>query len=235
MNPYCQALGIEVPRLEAAKNCPDANTYSLLIVALLELGRPITLEAAAARFEGAGIAPAGQALASLKRCRPARPPIYRDGDRYALDPHDAEADLWAFRLGLRPPKAPALRVVRPESEPLPAPGEPLTVAQLDAAWREGVPSGWSALRIAICVLDAHGKAMRPDDVLAFVRSRSQWSLLSAGFGQLLAPRRGGPRAGRWPVGAGPRARSGSIRPASRSRAGRPGATLGPPAPRPGRP
>ena len=180
MNPYCQALGIEVPRLEAAKNSPDANTYSLLIVALLELGRPITLEAAAARFEGAGIAPAGQALASLKRCRPARPPIYRDGDRYALDPHDAEADLWAFRLGLRPPKAPALRVVRPESEPLPAPGEPLTVAQLDAAWREGVPSGWSALRIAICVLDAHGKAMRPDDVLAFVRSRSQWSLLSAG-------------------------------------------------------
>src|SRR3990172_5231056 len=188
MNPYCQALGIEVPRLEAAKHSPDANVYSLLIVALLELGRPITLEEAAARMAEAGIVPAGPALASLKRCRPARPPIYRDGDRYALDPHDDEADLWAFRLGLRPPKAPALRVVRPEPEPLPAPGEPLTVAQVDAAWREGVPSGWAALRIAICVLDAHGKAMRPDDVLAFVRPRSQWSLLSAGSASYLRPR-----------------------------------------------
>jgi hypothetical protein len=178
-NPYCEALGIRVPRLEVAKNSPDANYYSLLIVALLERGEPIKLEEAAKRFEEAGVAPADRALASLKRCKPGRPPVYRDGDRYALDPHDDEADLWAFRLGLLPPKAAALQLVRPDPRPLPTPDQLLTVADLDEAWREGVPSGWSALRVAICVLDAHGGTMHPGDVLAFVAARSRWSLLRA--------------------------------------------------------
>ena len=177
-NTYCNRLGIQVPRLEVAKNSPDANYYSLLIVALLEHGGPITLGEAAKRFEEAGVAPADRALSSLKRCKPGRPPIYRDGDLYALDPHDDEADLWAFRLGLRPPKAARLQLVRSAPAPLPSADQPLAVAHLDEAWREGVPSAWSALRIAICVLDAHGAAMSPVDVLAFVRARSQRSLLS---------------------------------------------------------
>lgn len=96
-NAYCAALGIPVPRIEDARSSPDANYYSLLLVALLERGEPLTLEEAACRFEEAGVAPASAALGSLKRCKPARPPIYRDGNRYALDPHDDEADLWAFR------------------------------------------------------------------------------------------------------------------------------------------
>ena len=177
-NPYCERLGIQVPRLDVTKNSPSANYYSLLIVALLERGEPITLEEAAKRFEEAGVAPADRALSSLKRCKPGRPPIHRDGDLYALDAHDQEADLWAFRLGLRPAKAAALQVVRPDPVPLPPPNQPLTVAHLDEAWRDGVPSGWSAHRIAICVLDAHGAAMSLDDLLAFVRARSQRSLLS---------------------------------------------------------
>ena len=102
-NPYCDALGIEIPTLDVAKDQRDANYYSLLIVVLLERGEPVTLQQAAQRFEDVGVAPAAQALASLKRCKPGRAPIYRDGDRYALDPHDEQADLWVFRLGLRPP------------------------------------------------------------------------------------------------------------------------------------
>jgi hypothetical protein len=39
----------------------------------------------------------------------------RDGDLYALDPHDAETDLWAFRLGLRP-----LPIVARDPGPLPS-------------------------------------------------------------------------------------------------------------------
>ncbi len=178
-NLYCERLGIQVPRLDVAKNSPDANYYSLLIVALLERGGPITLEEAAKRFEEAGVMPADRALSSLKRCKPGRPPIYRDGDLYSLDAHDHEVDLWAFRLGLRPHKAATLQVVRPDPAPLSSRDQPLTVAHLDEAWREGVPSSWSAHRIAICVLDAHGAAMKSDDVLAFVRARSQGSLLSA--------------------------------------------------------
>jgi hypothetical protein len=177
-NPYCEALGIQVPCLEAAKHSPDANYYSLLIVALLERGEPITLEEAARRFEEAGIAPADDAIASLKRCKPGRPPIYRDGNLYALDPHDDETDLWVFRLGLRPPKVAAPRLTRPDPGPVPSPEEPLCVANLDEGWREGVPSGWSAQRIAICVLDAHGSVMQPQEVVAFVGARSRWNPLS---------------------------------------------------------
>ena len=167
-----------MPSLEAAKNSPDANYYSLLIVALLERGEPTTLQEAARRFEEAGVTTADRALASLKRCKPGRPPIYRDGDLYALDPHDDEVDLWVFRLGLKPPKAAALRVVRQDPGPLPSPHDPLTVAHLDEAWHEGVPSNWSAQRVAMCVLDACGAPMQPDEVVAFVAARSQWNPLS---------------------------------------------------------
>jgi hypothetical protein len=177
-NPYCDALGIKVPSLEAIKDSREANNYSLLIVVLLERGEPVTLHEAAKRFEEAGVAPAERALASLKRCKPGRSPIYRDGDLYALDPHDAEADLWAFRLGLRPPKTAPLRVVRPDRGPLPTVDARLTVAHLDEAWRDGVPSNWSAQRLALCVLDAHGEPMAPVDVVSFVSARSQRSPLS---------------------------------------------------------
>ena len=124
-NPYCDALGIGIPKLEVAKDHPEANYYRLLIVFLLERGEAVTLQEAAERFEEAGVAPAAHALASLKRCKPARAPIYRDGDYYALDPHDAEADRWVWRLDLRPSEAATLPVDRRASEPLPTRTEEL--------------------------------------------------------------------------------------------------------------
>jgi hypothetical protein len=111
-NAYCAALGIHPPRIEDAKSSSDANYYSLLLVALLERGEPMTLDDVAARFAAAGVAlTAADALASLKRCKPARAPIYRDGDRYALDPHDDEVSFWLFRLGLRPARVPLLKAM----------------------------------------------------------------------------------------------------------------------------
>jgi hypothetical protein len=68
-------------------------------------------------------------------------------------------------------------------EPPRAPDQRLTVAELDEAWREGIPNSWSAQRIAVSVLDAHDQAMSPDDVLAFVAARSQWSLLRSDSAQ----------------------------------------------------
>ena len=144
-NAYCAALRIPVPRVEEARSSPDANSYSLLLVALLERGRPLTLEEAARRLEEAGVAPAHEALASLKRCKPARPPIYRDGDLYALDPYDDEADLWAFRLGLRPPRV-MPQMVRPDSGPLRAPEERLTVEGRHGGNRPG-RGGCSLMRL----------------------------------------------------------------------------------------
>ena len=111
-NAYCATLGISPPRIDDAKSSPDANYYSLLIIALLERGAPMTLDDAAARFAAAGVtSSADEALAALKRCKPARAPIYRDGDSYALDPHDDEVDFWLFRLGLRPARSAPLRAV----------------------------------------------------------------------------------------------------------------------------
>ena len=39
-NEWCRTLGIEPPDLGAAKDQREANTYSCLIVALLERGEP---------------------------------------------------------------------------------------------------------------------------------------------------------------------------------------------------
>jgi hypothetical protein len=177
-NSYCERLGIAVPSLAEARKQRDANTYALLIVALLERGAPMTLTAVAERFDAAGIAPAAFALDSLKRCRPARPPLYRDGDLYALDPHDAELDLWLFRLGLRPPtvvhKAPSPPPPRPPND------QRLSASELDAAWgNDASLSNWSAQRIALAVLDAHDGPMRPEDVVAFVAARTKDHKLQA--------------------------------------------------------
>ena len=65
-NAYCTALGIRTPRIEDAKSSPDTNYYSLLLVALLERGEPMTLEDVAVRFAASGItSTANEALASL--------------------------------------------------------------------------------------------------------------------------------------------------------------------------
>lgn len=84
-----------------------------------------------------------------------------------------------FRLGLRPPRVAPLTVVRSAPDPLPSPEHQLTVASLNEAWHDGVPNTWSARRVAVVVLDAHGAAMSPAEVLAFVSARSQWTLLRA--------------------------------------------------------
>ena len=180
VNAYCEALGTGPPVLESVRGHAEANTYSLMIVSLLERGAPMTLADVATRFESAGVCSTEDALRSLKRCRPARAPVYRDGEHYALDPHDDDLDLWAFRLGLRPAKVPRLSVVRQEPAPLRGPEAPLTVAELDEAWKDASLRSWSAQRIVTAVLDAHASPMKPEDVVAFVAARTEWHLLNTG-------------------------------------------------------
>lgn len=148
---WCEVLDIEAPCLEAVKDHREANTYALLIVALLERGAALSLAEVAERFEAAGIDLRGRALRSLQRCRPGRPPVYREGDLYMLDPHDDELDLWVFRLGLRPPKTPQMRVMRPEPPALPGVDIPLSATELDEAWRDASLHG--ALRLKWGFLD----------------------------------------------------------------------------------
>ncbi|HXJ34907.1 MAG TPA: hypothetical protein VMS22_12820 [Candidatus Eisenbacteria bacterium] len=173
-NDWCRALGIEPPTLEAVAHHREANTFALLLVALLERGEPMTLAEVATRFEEAGIAGRAQALSSLKRCKPGRPPAYRDGDRYHLDPHDDDLDLWVFRLGLRPPRVARIAPPVLGAAPLPNPDVALTPAELDEAWTDASLGGWSQRRIVLAVLDAHGAPLAPADVVAAVARRTRW-------------------------------------------------------------
>ena len=170
MNTPCKILEIDVPRLEEVRNHREATTYSLLLVALLESGEPMTLVQVAKRFEQAGVAPFEKALISLKRSRPGRAPVYRNGDLYSLDPYDDNLDLWAFRLGLRPSKASRLqaaevplptlpRVPPPEPEPVPGLDVPVTPAELEEAFTGAALGSWSTQRLACLLLEAHGEPM----------------------------------------------------------------------------
>jgi len=60
---------------------------------------------------------------------------------------------------------------------------PLTIAELDEAWRETGLHSWSAQRVTVCILDAHPQPMAPDDVVAFVKERTQWPVLSVRAGE----------------------------------------------------
>lgn len=173
-NDWCRTLGIAPPRLQAVAHHREANTFALLLVALLERGEPMTLVEVAARFEAAGIAARSRALLSLQRCKPGRPPVYRDGDLYTLDPHDEELDLWMFRLGLRPPKVARVGRQAAEHPPLPGPEVPLSEAELDEAWKDARLFGWSAQRVALAVLDANGGSLEPATVVEAVEGRTRW-------------------------------------------------------------
>lgn len=167
--------------MEKASQSRDANSYGLLIAVLLERGEPVTLEETARRLAEVGLGDESQWLTSLKRCRPGRPPIYRIRDRYALDPHHDEADLWAFRLGLKPPRvmtaSSTVTTIPPPSLPMPEPDKPLTLEELAEAWRRYVPSSWSSQRLAVAVLDAHRRPMKPEEVVAYVNARGAKRLL----------------------------------------------------------
>ena len=176
-NPYCDTLGIELPRLERVRNHPGATTFSLLIVALLERGGPMTLAEVAERLEQAGVGRAEEVMHSLRRCRPARAPVWRDGDHYGLDPHDAELDLRVFMLGLRPPRfSPPMR---PQPAPLPKPDQRLTLAELDEAWKNAPLYSLSRQRLVLAVLDAHDEPMAPEKVISFVAARTGYHGLTA--------------------------------------------------------
>jgi len=166
---YADLLGIQAPSLAAVKDSREANTFALMIVALIERGEPMTLAEIATRFGQAGVQPAFEALRSLKRCRPARPPVYRDGDMYELDVHDDELDLWLFRLGLRGPKVPRLKVVRRPPARLPGPETPLTTSEIEEAFRDANLYGWSAQRLALAVLDSHGGHMPGSKVVGVLK------------------------------------------------------------------
>lgn len=186
MNRWCEVLGIEVPRVESVKDHREANTYALFLVALLECGEPLTLVDVAERLSEAGVGPRERVLKSLQRCKPGRAPAYREGDLYHLDPHDEDLGLWVFRLGLRPPRVARVSVVRPPPTPVPPLDVPLSFKELEEAWTGVSIGSLSSQRIALAVLDAHGRPMAPADVVAFARGLTRYNRLREDAGDWFA-------------------------------------------------
>ncbi|HEY8516553.1 MAG TPA: hypothetical protein VIS07_13670 [Candidatus Binatia bacterium] len=178
VNAWCRKLEIPTPDLARVKHHPQANTYGLLVVALLERGAPMTLAEVAERFAEVGIATRDEALRSLTRCKPARPPVYRDGDHYTLDVHHHELDDWVIRYGLNPLFEDPLPGEDIALAWPPGPQEALTRSELETAWKRGIPSSFPALRVAVAILDAHGGSLPADDVVAFATKFTGGSQLS---------------------------------------------------------
>lgn len=217
-NTWCEALGITPPKLEAVVGHSEAITFALLLVALLERGEAMTLVEVSARFEEVGVAERSRALLSLQRCKPGRPPVYREGDLYHLDPHDDELGLWVFRLGLSKPVAetPPTEV---EVAPVPDLDTPLTADELDEAWKTVGLHSWSAQRLVVAVLDAHGGPWTPAEVVAAVAARTKWFRLNEDSAKFM--RRSSAVVvladGRWAIAAGSEATVKQTRQAVRDR------------------
>ncbi len=188
-NPWCEALQIPAPQLTAISPEALRNNFALLVAALLERGAPMTLHQVASRASEAGLGDALSILLALERCRPGRAPVFRDGNRYALDPLDPAIRFWPMRLGVDPrlnaPRAP--RAI----EPTPPEEVPLSVAELTEAWRQVTGSVWSGQRVFLATLDAHRRPMSAAEVEDFLRPIAPDLLPPNGE---VYTRRGGPMA-----------------------------------------
>lgn len=79
-NRYCARVGlVSVPCVEDALGRRDVTLFHLMVVALLERGRPMTVEEIAERLTEAGaVARSGDMVQALKRAWHGREPVCRD-------------------------------------------------------------------------------------------------------------------------------------------------------------
>lgn len=167
-NLYCERLGLPVPRLEDVVHRKQIRLFHLMVVALLERGRPMGLGDLAGRLNSAGVVAASGDLAlSLTKAWHGSQPVYRDAEgNFGLNLSSAALESILWTAGLRAP-----RFAAPAPPPVPAqPADeiPLSENELDAAFRDRFISGFSALRQAAAVLDALGRRMTVEDVEAYL-------------------------------------------------------------------
>jgi hypothetical protein len=167
-NLYCERLGLSIPRLDDVAGRKGVKLFHLMVVALLERGRPMGLGDLAGRLRAAGVvAGSGDLALSLKKAWHGMEPIYRNAEgNFGLNLSSSALERILWTAGLRVPRftAPA-----PPEEPVqPADEVPLSEDELDAAFRDRFISGFSALRQAAAVLDARGRSMTIEDADAFL-------------------------------------------------------------------
>jgi len=141
-----------------------------MVVALLERGGPMSLDAIAERLLDAGAdSRAGDMLLSLKKSWRRRDPVYENEDGLlALDLTHPDVGRRLFDLGLIPPYVERL----PEPPPIVMPGCDVALShdEVDAALRGRRLYGLSPTRVAAAVLDAHGKPMTSPAIDQYLRA-----------------------------------------------------------------
>ncbi|MBI2828319.1 MAG: hypothetical protein HYX77_03470 [Acidobacteria bacterium] len=164
-NRYCERIGLaSVPCVEDVLDRDEVSLFHLMVVALLERGRPMTVEQIAERLTEAGaVARSGDMVLALKRAWHGREPVFRDPrGGLGLNLSSSELDRMMWHAGLRPPR---FQPPEPPLEPA-QPGDEvaLTENELTAAFHDRSLYGFSAHRQAAAVLDVRLRPMRVDQV-----------------------------------------------------------------------
>ena len=166
-NSYCARLDLPVPRVEKViAEKADAKLFHLMVVALLEHGEPMSLEAIADRLQTAGVkAATGDMRTSLLKSWHGRKPVFRDDrDWFALEVSAWELRSIIFQLNLRPSERPSADW-QPQIEPV-ADDVPLTEDEVRAAFDSASRDNLSSVRRIAAVLDVFGEPMASIDVEA---------------------------------------------------------------------
>lgn len=170
-NAYCNALGIEPPCLEDLAPAREPSLFHWMVLALLEHGAPMPIEAIAARLEELAVeANTGDLPYSLRKAWHGLKPVYQDATGLCgLDLQDWHVRVIARAAGLFPERVPAPEPTLERA----ADTEPITVEEMEALLAEGISSP-SMLRVTAGVLEASGGPMTIDEVNAWVQARLKY-------------------------------------------------------------
>jgi hypothetical protein len=158
-NRYCQRLGLPLPSLDTALTRSEVKVAHLMALAVLEAGRPLSLEAIAGRLGRLALPPrlaAAANTASLRKTWHNQLPLVRDpvDGRFSLDLLAHHEVRWIAYLA-DPLRAPAARP-RPEGYRPPPDSEPLSQVEVNAAFGHRTRYDYSSIRRVAAVLEASG-------------------------------------------------------------------------------
>lgn len=155
-NPYCDRLGLPVPRLEDFAIRRGVKPYHFMILALLESGKPLEMESIVARLLEAGVSEELANPRTLQKAWHGLSPVFKDREgKFGLELDSSEMQWPILMFELRP---------RPTPQPSPAPATiempeddvPLSREEVDAAVRDRGLGSVSILRRVAAFLDAVG-------------------------------------------------------------------------------
>jgi hypothetical protein len=167
-NRYCQRLGLTLPNLDTALTHPEVKVAHLMALAVLEAGKPLSIEAIAERLGELALPPrltAAGNTASLRKTWHNQSPLVRDpvDGRFYLDLLAHHEVRWIAYLA-DPLRAPAARP-RLEQYRQPPDSEPLSGVEVSAAFGNRTLYAWSSIRRAAAVLEASGGGpLSPEEI-----------------------------------------------------------------------